>query len=207
MVMTYLQPAVRLHVRTACSIFHPFPSNPRRNIVDNHPTEISSRSLSLFSPSPFFPALSKSLLRLGSPNHHPLPLSAAGLCRCRGQGRTAHRSSAPARRLGAQPLSSSAGVRVGPRGAPPLPETGPPPRHPRRRSICLVRALPPPSRSRSPFFSLSRSPSLALARWLRVRRLSSIAGVRVRPFGASAAAPEGRASTAAPPSPYQRSIC
>jgi len=114
--MTYLQPAVHLHVRTACSIFHPFPSNPRRNIVDNHPTEISSRSLSLFSPSPFFPALSKSLLRLGSPNRRPLPLSAAGLCRCRGQGRTAHRSSAPARRLGAQPLSSSAGVRVGPCG-------------------------------------------------------------------------------------------
>ena len=111
--MTYLQPAVHLHVRTACSIFHPFPSNPRRNIVDNHPTEISSRSLSLFSPSPFFPALSKSLLRLGSPNRRPLPLSAAGLCRCRGQGRTAHRSSAPARRLGAQPLSSSAGSGLG----------------------------------------------------------------------------------------------
>ena len=49
--------------------------------------------------------------------------------------------------------------------------------------------------------SLSRSPSLALARWLRVRRLSSIAGVRARPFGAGAAAPEGRASTAAPPLP------
>ena len=163
MVMTYLQPAVRLHVRTACSIFHPFPSNPRRNIVDNHPTEISSRSLSLFSPSPFFPALSKSLLRLGSPNRRPLPLSAAGLCRCRGQGRTAHRSSAPARRLGAQPLSSSAGVRVGPRGAPPLPETGPPPRHPHRRLICLVRALPPPSRSRSPFFSLPLTLSLSRA--------------------------------------------
>ena len=206
--MTYLQPAVHLHVRTACSIFHPFPSNPRRNIVDNHPTEISSRSLSLFFPSPFF-LLSRSRCYVSA-----LPIAAPSLSvqqACAGAGaRDGQPTAAPPRRGGwgrsrCPPARGSGLGRVGHRRS-----RRPGLRHGTpvgaRSAWCALYPLPLAlSLPSSP--SLSRSPSLALARWLRVRRLSSIAGVRARPFGAGAAAPEGRASTAAPPSPYQRSIC
>ena len=57
------------------------------------------RSLAVAAPS----LLSQSLF----------PPCAAGPCRCGGQGRTGHRSSAPARRLGARPHSSGAGGQGG----------------------------------------------------------------------------------------------
>ncbi|PVH35216.1 hypothetical protein PAHAL_7G129300 [Panicum hallii] len=92
---------------------------------------ITARSLFLpsscsLSPSP----LSRSRCYLSALSQSPLPPCAAGPCRCGGQGRTGRRSSAPARRLGARPLSSGAGVRAGPhwrggkRRTPPLPRPG-----------------------------------------------------------------------------------
>ena len=163
-VMTYLQPAVRLHVRTACSIFHPFPSNPDAiSWITIRPKYQVARSL-------YFPPPPSSLLSRSRCYVSALPIAAPSLSvqqACAGAGaRDGQPTAAPPRRGGwghsrCPPARGSGLGRVGHRRS-----RRPGLRHGTpvgaRSAWCALYPLPL-ALSLSPFFSLPLTLSLSRA--------------------------------------------